>query len=85
MIRDESAPAVVEHRPGGKSRIGLLLKGLIAVVFPAGGIFIYLLVTQQLFSRTVWRRLHVFTGALILLAIAAPWHVLAALTHASIF
>jgi len=59
--------------------VGLLLKGLIAVVFPCGGIFFYLLVTQQLFSRTVWRRLHVLTGALILLAIAAPWHVLATL------
>jgi 4-amino-4-deoxy-L-arabinose transferase-like glycosyltransferase len=59
--------------------VGLLLKGLIAVVFPGGGIFVYLLVTHQLFSRTVWRRLHVFTGTLILLAIAAPWHVLAAL------
>jgi 4-amino-4-deoxy-L-arabinose transferase-like glycosyltransferase len=59
--------------------VGLLLKGLIAVVFPGGGILVYLLVTHQLFSRTVWRRLHVFTGTLILLAIAAPWHVLAAL------
>ena len=59
--------------------VGLLLKGLIAVVFPAGGIFVYLLVTRQLFSREVRRKLHVITGALILLAIAAPWHVLATL------
>jgi len=59
--------------------IGLLLKGLIAVVFPLGGIFLYLLVTQQLSSRALWKKLHVFTGTLILLAIAAPWHVLATL------
>lgn len=57
--------------------VGLLLKGLIAVVAPAGGILIYMLVTRQLFSREVWRRLHVFTGALVVLAIAVPWHVLA--------
>lgn len=59
--------------------IGLLLKGLIAAVFPVGGIFVYLLATRQLFSPTVWHKLHVFTGALILLAVAAPWHVLATL------
>jgi 4-amino-4-deoxy-L-arabinose transferase-like glycosyltransferase len=57
--------------------IGMLLKGLIAIVFPAGGIFVYLLVTRQLFSRALWQKLHVFTGLVILLAIAAPWHVLA--------
>ncbi|GAC1628165.1 MAG: hypothetical protein NVS9B13_25750 [Candidatus Acidiferrum sp.] len=57
--------------------VGLLLKGLIAVVAPAGGILVYLIATRQLFSHEVWRRLHVFTGALVALAIAAPWHVLA--------
>ena len=59
--------------------VGLLLKGLIAAVFPVGGILVYLLATHQLFSREVWKKLHVFTGLLILLAIAAPWHVLATL------
>jgi 4-amino-4-deoxy-L-arabinose transferase-like glycosyltransferase len=59
--------------------IGLMLKALIAVVVPAGGIFVYLLYTRQLFSRDIWRRLHVGSGILILLAIAAPWHVLATL------
>jgi Dolichyl-phosphate-mannose-protein mannosyltransferase len=57
--------------------IGLLLKGLIAVVIPIGAMFFYLLATRQLFSRKVWNRLHLFTSALIVLAIAAPWHVLA--------
>lgn len=76
---DEAHPRFWSIALAASLGVGLLLKGLIAVVFPGGGIFIYLLVTQQLFSRTVWRRLHVFTGALILLAIAAPWHVLATL------
>jgi 4-amino-4-deoxy-L-arabinose transferase-like glycosyltransferase len=59
--------------------VGLLLKGLIAVVAPVGGIVVYLSVTRQLLSREVWKRLHVLTGALVILAIAAPWHVLATL------
>jgi 4-amino-4-deoxy-L-arabinose transferase-like glycosyltransferase len=59
--------------------IGLLLKGLIAVLIPAGGIFVYLLLTKQLFSRRVWQRLHVLSGAAMVLAIAAPWHMLATL------
>jgi len=59
--------------------VGLLLKGLIAVVVPVGGALLYLALTRQIFSRHVWRRLHLYTGALIILAIAAPWHLLATL------
>lgn len=59
--------------------VGALLKGLIAVVAPTGGVLLYLLLTRQLFSRVVWKRLHPFTAALIVLIIAAPWHVLATL------
>lgn len=58
--------------------IGLLLKGLIAVVIPAGAILFFLLVTRQLFSKFIWSRLRLITGALIILAIATPWHILAA-------
>jgi len=57
--------------------IGLLLKGLIAVVIPAGAMLFFLLVTRQLFSRAVWNRLHIFTLGLLMLLIAAPWHILA--------
>ncbi|MGH9678284.1 MAG: ArnT family glycosyltransferase, partial [Candidatus Acidiferrum sp.] len=59
--------------------IGLMLKALIAVVVPAGGILVYLVATKQLFSREIWRRLHVVSGMLMVIAIAAPWHVLATL------
>jgi len=59
--------------------IGLLLKGLIAVVAPVGGVILYLAVTRQLFTCAVWKRLRVFSGVLVILAIAAPWHVLATL------
>jgi len=57
--------------------IGLLLKGLIAIVIPIGAILFFLLATRQLFSKSVWSRLYLITGILIVLAIAAPWHILA--------
>jgi 4-amino-4-deoxy-L-arabinose transferase-like glycosyltransferase len=76
---DEPHPRLWSLLLAASLGVGLLLKGLIAVVFPAGGIFVYLLATRQLFSRSIWKKLHVFTGLLVLLAIAAPWHVLATL------
>lgn len=59
--------------------LGVMLKGLIALVVVGGGAFVYLVLTRQLFSRATWRRLHVLSGAAIFLAIAAPWHVIATL------
>jgi hypothetical protein len=59
--------------------VGVMLKGLIAIVAPIGGVILYLALTRQVFSRLVWKRLHVFTGLLIIVAIAAPWHILATL------
>jgi len=59
--------------------VGLLLKSLISVVIPIGGILAYLALTRQFFSGKIWSRLQIFSGALIALAIAAPWHILATL------
>ncbi len=59
--------------------IGVLLKGLIAVVIPVGGLVLYLLFTRQLFRRETWRRIHPLSGLFIFLVIAAPWHVMASL------
>jgi 4-amino-4-deoxy-L-arabinose transferase-like glycosyltransferase len=65
--------------------IGLLLKSLIAIVFPMGTAIAYLLVTHQLFSRKIWKRLHPFTGVLIVLLMAAPWYVLATVRNPPYF
>jgi len=65
--------------------IGLLVKGLIGVAIPICVGLIYLLLTRQLFSASVWKRLHPFTGALIALLIAAPWHILATLRNPPYF
>jgi hypothetical protein len=64
---------------------GLLLKGLIAAVFPAGAGLLYLFLTSQLFRRRTWERLRPFSGAVIILLIAAPWHVLATIRNPPYF
>ena len=65
--------------------LGLLLKSLIGILFPVAAIAIYLAITRQLFSASVWRRLHPFSGVLIVLLIAAPWHILATLRNPPYF
>ncbi|HEX6544972.1 MAG TPA: glycosyltransferase family 39 protein, partial [Bryobacteraceae bacterium] len=65
--------------------VGLLWKSLIGVVFPVGAGLIYLFFTKELFSRRTWQRLHPFTGTLIALAIALPWHVLATIRNPPYF
>jgi len=59
--------------------LGVMLKGLIALVVSGGGLFVYLVLTKQLFSRQLWKKLHVFSGTAIFLLIAAPWHIIATL------
>jgi 4-amino-4-deoxy-L-arabinose transferase-like glycosyltransferase len=64
---------------------GLLLKSLVGMVFPAAAALIYLYVTKQLFLRRTWERLRPISGSLIVLLIAAPWHVLATLRNPPYF
>ena len=64
---------------------GLLTKGLVALVFPLGAGLVYLLLTKQLFVKRTWQRLRPFSGALIALLIAAPWHILAAMRNPPVF
>jgi 4-amino-4-deoxy-L-arabinose transferase-like glycosyltransferase len=65
--------------------VGLLLKSLIAIVFPVAAVVIYLLCTRQIFSAQVWKRLRPFSGLAIILLIAAPWHILATLRNPPYF
>jgi 4-amino-4-deoxy-L-arabinose transferase-like glycosyltransferase len=65
--------------------VGLLLKSLIAIVFPVAAAVIYLYATKQLFARRTWQRLRPISGALIVLVVAAPWHVLATLRNPPYF
>jgi len=65
--------------------VGLLLKSTVALLFPAGAAVVYLALTRQLFSRKVWRRLRPWSGLAIMLVIAVPWHVVAALRNPPLF
>ncbi len=65
--------------------VGLLVKSLIAIAFPICVGLLYLALTKQLFSKSAWKRLHPFSGALIAFLIAAPWHVLATLRNPPYF
>ena len=65
--------------------VGLLLKSLIGVVFPVAAAFVYLLLTKQLLAARTWQRLHLISGTVVALAIAAPWHILATLRNPPYF
>jgi 4-amino-4-deoxy-L-arabinose transferase-like glycosyltransferase len=64
---------------------GLLLKGLIAIVFPILAGLVYMAITRQLFSRAAWKKLDLLLVAAITLLIAAPWHLLAAINNPPAF
>jgi 4-amino-4-deoxy-L-arabinose transferase-like glycosyltransferase len=63
----------------------LLFKSLIGVLFPIAAALIYLFITKQLFDARVWKRLRPWSGLLIALAIAAPWHIIATLRNPPYF
>jgi len=65
--------------------VGLLVKGLIAAILPAGAGIAYLFLTGQLFKRRTWKRLRPFSGTLIILLIAGPWHALATIHNPPYF
>ena len=64
---------------------GLLLKGLIAAVFPVMAALAYMALTRNLFSWAAWRRLHLGLAIPVALAIAVPWYVLATLRNPPYF
>jgi len=65
--------------------VGLLLKGLIAAVFPVMAALVYMAVTHRLFSWAAWRRLHLWLAIPVALLIAVPWYVLATLRNPPYF
>ncbi len=85
MDDDEPRPRLWAFLLAASLGVGLLLKSLIAVVFPIGAALVYLLVTRQLFSGRIWKRLDPCSGALIVLLLAAPWYVLATVRNPPYF
>ncbi len=64
---------------------GLLLKGLIAVLFPVAAAGLYLAFSGQFLQKRAWTLIRPFSGTLLALAIAAPWHVAATLANPPYF
>jgi 4-amino-4-deoxy-L-arabinose transferase-like glycosyltransferase len=58
--------------------LNLLTKGLIGVIFPVAFALLYLAITHQL---NLLRKLHLIPSTLVFFAIAAPWHILAAIRN----
>ncbi len=58
--------------------LGVLTKGLIALAFPGGAAFLYLIVTGE-WRR--WREFRMASGLALFLLLAAPWHILAGLRN----
>lgn len=82
---DEPRPRLWAHIMALSIGLGLLLKGLIAAVFPVAAGVLYLCFTRRLFDAATWRRLRPFSGAAIIFAVAAPWHILATLRNPPYF
>jgi 4-amino-4-deoxy-L-arabinose transferase-like glycosyltransferase len=61
--------------------LDVLTKGLIGVVFPVGFVLLYLAITGELKALL---KLQIPAATALFLAIAAPWHVLAALRNPAI-
>jgi 4-amino-4-deoxy-L-arabinose transferase-like glycosyltransferase len=62
--------------------VGFLLKGLIAILFPAGAVVVYFAITR---GWKQWRLLRPAVGLPIALVIALPWVVLATLRNPPYF
>jgi 4-amino-4-deoxy-L-arabinose transferase-like glycosyltransferase len=85
MDENEPRPKLWSFLLAASLGTGLLIKSLIGVVFPVGAAILYLLLKRRLFDRSVWSRLRPFTSALIIITIAAPWHVLATIRNPPYF
>jgi len=62
--------------------LAVLTKGLLAIVVVGLALLLYLLISGE-WRR--WREFHLFTGALLFLVIAAPWHLLAGIRNPHFF
>ena len=69
---DEPHPRAWSLALAASLGVSLLWKSVIGVLFPVATALIYLALTRQLLKREIWKRLHPFTGALIILADRRP-------------
>jgi len=85
LDEQEKHPRAWAYTLAASLGVGLLIKSLIAIVFPLGAVILYLLITRQFFSAATWKRFYPWTSLAIILLIAAPWHILATLANPPTF
>jgi 4-amino-4-deoxy-L-arabinose transferase-like glycosyltransferase len=76
--RASFSPATYSYTMWTALALAVLTKGLVALVFFFGAAIVYLALSGE---YKTWRSLKPFTGILIFLVIAAPWHILAGLRN----
>jgi 4-amino-4-deoxy-L-arabinose transferase-like glycosyltransferase len=91
-LLEPDLPENAEHHPrrwallmGLCFGLGLLLKGLIAIVFPILTGIVFMVITRQAFSLAAWRKLNVGLVIAVAVVTAAPWHILATLRNPPYF
>jgi 4-amino-4-deoxy-L-arabinose transferase-like glycosyltransferase len=82
---DERHPLLWATLLGLSLGCGLLLKGLIAGVFPVLAALAYMCLTRKIFTWESWKRLRLLWVLAVTLGIAVPWHVLAMLRNPPLF
>ena len=82
---DETRPRAWAWSAAAAIAAGILLKGLIASIFPLAIAGIYLVSTGKWKQAIIWKRLHIPSSLCIAALIAAPWHVLATLRNPPYF
>ncbi|MEO8097322.1 MAG: glycosyltransferase family 39 protein [Acidobacteriota bacterium] len=85
LDEQETRPGAWAYTMWASMAVGLLLKGLISLLFPMAAAGLFLVFTGQLFARRTWARLRPITGFALLLCIALPWYVLATLRNPPYF
>jgi 4-amino-4-deoxy-L-arabinose transferase-like glycosyltransferase len=85
LLEEETASTRLSVVAGVALGAGLLLKGLIAVVFPIGAVCLYLMVTKRFFSCSAWKRLRLHVVIAVALIVAVPWHAMAILRNPPYF
>jgi len=73
-----AGPLFYPYAMWGSLALAVLAKGLVALVFFFATAFLFMLLADELRN---WRKLRPFSGMMLFLAIAAPWHVLAGMRN----
>ena len=82
---DETRPRLWALGLGLSLGFGLLAKGLAALVLSGGAAFVYLAFTRQLRWTVIRSRLAPLLSLAVMVVVAAPWHILAALRNPPTF